>query len=398
MKIALNIERVSTQRGGAEKYAGTLARWLAWRGHEVHVFARTMDREEFAADIRFHPVRPAEIPGLRWLRAYRFALLSERALRQDAFDLIVGFQKTWYQHAYIAVGGAHPATLVCRSAQHRSPVLRACWWLSKGISPKEWSFWAIARRQFHTVHRPHIIAPSRMVAQHFRQYHGIEPERISVVYNALDTATALPGPQARETFRRRQGIGEGDAAVLFVARNYGLKGLEPLLEAFAVVTRTHRHARLVVCGSNRERRYRRMVQRLRIANRVTFLGAVDDIGECFAGCDAFAFPSFYDPCSLVVLEAMAAGLPVITTRHNGACELLDEGKDGFVIDSPWDVEALSDRIHRLLADRALRATMGNRAHVKVGRHTVDARQEELWRALEEAAEDPRANPGARHPR
>jgi UDP-glucose:(heptosyl)LPS alpha-1,3-glucosyltransferase len=235
-----------------------------------------------------------------------------------------------------------------------------------------------------------------MVAQHFREYHGMEPERIRVVYNALDPR--VPRPGAREAFRRRQGLGAEDGALLFVARNYGLKGLEPLLEAFAVVSRTHRGGRLVVCGSTRDRRYRRLVRRLRIVDRVTFLGAVDDIGECFAGCDAFAFPSFYDPCSLVVLEAMAAGLPVITTRCNGACELLDEGKDGFVIDSPWDVEALADRMHRLLADPALRATMGNRARGNVVRYTVDARQEELWRALEEAAQDPRANPGARHPR
>jgi UDP-glucose:(heptosyl)LPS alpha-1,3-glucosyltransferase len=395
MKIALNIETVSTRRGGAEKYAGTLARWLAGRGHEVHVFACAMEQDGLTPAVRFHPVRPAAIPGLRWLRAYRFARLSERILRPHTFDLIIGFQKTWHQHAYIAVGGAHPATLACGSAQHRRPVARVGWWVSKRLNPKEWSFRAIARRQFQTVHRPCIIAPSRMVAEQFRHHHGIEPERITVVHNALDALTPPPAPDVRETFRRRHGIGDHEVAVLFVARNYGLKGLEPLLEAFAPVARTHRPAYLVLCGSGRESRYRRIAGRLGIAERVLFLGDVEDVGECFAGCDAFAFPSFYDPCSLVVLEAMAASLPVITTRQNGAGELLDEGKDGFVIDSAWDVEALSDRIRRLVADPALRATMGNRARENVARYTVEAQQEKLWRALETAAKDPQANPAVR---
>jgi UDP-glucose:(heptosyl)LPS alpha-1,3-glucosyltransferase len=395
LKIALNIEVVSMRRGGAEKYAGSLARWLVGRGHEVHVFAREFDLDGTAGRIQFHPVRPARIPGLRWLRAYRFARLSEQALRRDRFDLIVGFQKTWYQHAYIAVGGAHPATLACRSAQHRSPAARAIWWLGKRVNPKEWSFGMLARRQFQTPHRPHVIAPSRMVAEHFHLFHGIEPERIGVVYNALDASLPLPGPEARRVFRRQHDIGGPDAAVLFVARNYALKGLEPLLESFASVARSERHARLVVCGSARQGRYRRIARWLNVADRVLFLGAVPDVGECFAGCDAFAFPSFYDPCSLVVLEAMAAGLPVITTKKNGAGELLDEGKDGFVIDSAWDTEALSERIRRLVAEPGLRMEMGACARRNVARYTVEARQEELWRALQDSASDPRADPAVR---
>jgi UDP-glucose:(heptosyl)LPS alpha-1,3-glucosyltransferase len=394
VKIALNIEVVSSHRGGAEKYAGSLARWLVSRGHEVHAFARECDLDGPSARVQFHPVRPTWIPGLRWLRAYRFARLSEQALRRDRFDLIVGFQKTWYQHAYIAVGGAHPATLACRSAQHRRLAVRTVWWLGKRVNPKEWSFGLLARRQFHTVHRPHVIAPSRMVADHFRRFHGVEPERIGVVYNALDFTPS--GPEARGAFRLQHGIGEQDAAVLFVARNYALKGLEPLLESFAVVARSERHARLVVCGSARQGRYRRMARRLNIASRVLFLGSVPDVGECFAGCDAFAFPSFYDPCSLVVLEAMAAGLPVITTQQNGAGELLDEGKDGFVIDSAWNTEALSDRIRRLVAEPKSRMEMGARARRNVVRYTVEARQEELWRALQDAASDPRADPAVRY--
>jgi UDP-glucose:(heptosyl)LPS alpha-1,3-glucosyltransferase len=147
-------------------------------------------------------------------------------------------------------------------------------------------------------------------------------------------------------------------AVLFVARNYALKGLEPLLEAFAPVARDFSKCFLLVCGSGRDRRFRRQVLRLGLADRVLFLGFVDNIQECFAGSDAFVFPTFYDPCSLVVLEAMQAGLPVITTRQNGAGELLTEGIDGFVVESPWSKDQLTDRMARLVGDADLRSRMG----------------------------------------
>jgi len=99
--------------------------------------------------------------------------------------------------------------------------------------------------------------------------------------------------------------------------------------------------RLLACGGKREAAHGRQAERLGITGQVNFLGFVDDIRSCFAGADVFAFPTFYDPCSLVVLEAMRAGLPVITTRANGAAELITDGSEGFIIDSPWDTDAFA---------------------------------------------------------
>jgi UDP-glucose:(heptosyl)LPS alpha-1,3-glucosyltransferase len=389
MKIALNIETVGARRGGAEKYAGSLARWLAGIGHDVHVVAREVDAGELPSQVVVHPVKPFCPPGFGAFRAYMFARASERALRQHHFDLIVGFVKTWHQHAYLAVGGAHPASLDCNSRRFRSPMARAAWRGLKAISPKQWAFAAIARRQFHGERRPHIIAPSRMVAEHFRQYHSVAADEISVVYNGLDAAAALNGPaEARAKFRRRHSIGGGDVAVLFVARNYVLKGLEPLIESFVPVARACPRARLLVCGSTRDERFRRQVRRLGLRACVQFLGFVDDIRECFAGSDLFAFPTFYDPCSLVVPEAMHAGLPVVTTKQNGAGEMLTEGVDGFVVDSPWATEQLAERIMRIARDEPLRRRMSDAARTHVRAYTIEAMQDQLLEALHRAAAIP----------
>jgi UDP-glucose:(heptosyl)LPS alpha-1,3-glucosyltransferase len=200
---------------------------------------------------------------------------------------------------------------------------------------------------------------------------------------------------ARDAFRRRHGLGPDDVAVLFVARNYVLKGLQPLLDAFAKIGRQPNRSRLIVCGSRRDSRFRRQARRLGVADRVLFLGFVDDVRECFAGCDVFAFPTFYDPCSLVVLEAMNAGLPVVTTRQNGAGELLIEGVDGFVIASPWAQPQLADRLGRLVCNAELRRRMGEAAHRHVRAFTVEARQQEMLTALERAVGDRLAQPALR---
>jgi UDP-glucose:(heptosyl)LPS alpha-1,3-glucosyltransferase len=396
MKIALNIETVGARRGGAEKYAGSLARWLAAIGHEIHVAAREVDAGELPPEVTVLPIKPFCPPGLGAFRAYMFARASEQALRGRQFDLIVGFVKTWHQHAYLAVAGAHPASLDCNSRRFRSPVARAAWRTLKAISPKQWAFAAIARKQFHGEYRPHIIAPSRMVAEHFQQYHGVSADQISVVYNGLDAAAALPDPAtSRVNFRRRLGFTAADVLVLFVARNYELKGLEPLIESFVPVARACPRARLLVCGSTRDVRFRRQVRRLGLRACVHFLGFVDDIRECFVGSDLFAFPTFYDPCSLVVPEAMHAGLPVITTRQNGAGEMLTEGVDGFVVDSPWATDQIADRIVRLARDEPLRRHMSDSARTHVRAFTIEAMQDQLLEAFGRAAGVSIGRPGER---
>ncbi|NUQ63934.1 MAG: glycosyltransferase family 4 protein [Pirellulales bacterium] len=382
MKIALNIEMIG-KRGGAEKYAGSLARYLAAAGHEVHVVARQVDPGELPPEVRVHRIRPARVPGLGWLRAYRFAAASERVLRGLQVDCILGFSKAWRQHAYLSVGGPHRAALDHGSQRFRSRWLRAVWRLGKLLSLKQWSFRLIDRKAFHSGRMPHVIAVSRMSAEHFRQYHGVPADRLSVVYNGLDDGNPLDDPAAaREAFRRELGLADDDVAVLFVARNYALKGLAPLLEAFAPVAASQPRAKLVVCGNDRSASYRRHARRLGIEDRVRFLGFLEDVRGCFAGCDLFAFPSFYDPCSLVVLEAMAAGLPVIATRQNGAGELLTEGADGFVLESPWAVEQMTDRIGRLVRDDELRRRMGREAAVHVQAFTLGARMQELLAIVE----------------
>jgi len=386
MKIALNIEWIGARRGGAEKYAGTVARALLTAGHEVHVVARGVDAGELPDDVPLHEVRLVDVPGLGWSRTYRFAAASARMLSREKFDLVVGFNKTWHQDVYLAVAGAHPASIDCGLRRFTRPLDRTLHALGKAISPKQWLFRRIDRKQFHGERRPLVVAPSRFSAAHFREYHGLPPWRIETVYNGIEAPSSTADrAELRAAFRREQGLAGGQTAVLFSARNYELKGLAPLLRAFAEIAPARPSAVLVVCGSRRDAMFRRQAAELGIADQVRFLGFVDDVAPCFAGCDMFAFPTFYDPCSLVVLEAMLAGLPVITTRTNGASELITSGRDGIVVSSPDDVEGLAARLATLCDDAELRTRIGAAAARKAAGFTIDTRLGELLAVLERAA-------------
>ncbi|NNJ26711.1 glycosyltransferase family 4 protein [Alienimonas chondri] len=393
MKIALTIEKVGSGFGGAENTVAMFAQVMHDAGHEVTIFARKAGGLDLPPAVRVELLPLGLLGKVRWLRAVRFAQAAANAVSGGRFDLTIGFNKTYAQDVLIAVAGAHPGTLEYNRARFRSPLKRAVWSLGKRINPTQIGYRWINRQAFGGNRPgepggecgPFVIAPSEMIAEHFRRFHGVPADRIAVVPNGIRIPETPPSPaeiaDRRAQFRDRAGLAESDVAALFIAWNYALKGLEPLLEAFAVVAPQHPTAALVVCGSPKNGRYRAMADKLGLADRVRWIGPVSDPREAYAGCDLLAFPTFYDPGALVVAEAQVAGLPVITTRQNGAGELLTEGVDGFVIDSPWATADLADRIGRLVGDADLRRAVGAAALAGAARHDLKARLRETLDAL-----------------
>ena len=140
------------------------------------------------------------------------------------------------------------------------------------------------------------------------------------------------------------------------------KGLEPLLHAVRLVP-PEALFRLLVAGGPRTARWERLARRLGVADRVRFIGYCADTRNCYFTADFLVHPTFYDPCSLVVLEALACALPVITTRANGASELLHPLQEGYVLDDPHDHERLAwcmaqlcDPVRRAACAQAARRT------------------------------------------
>jgi UDP-glucose:(heptosyl)LPS alpha-1,3-glucosyltransferase len=141
---------------------------------------------------------------------------------------------------------------------------------------------------------------------------------------------------------------------------------------------------LLVCGGGKIGPFRGLVERLGLSRFVRLIGFAPDVKACFHASDFFVLPSYYDPCSLVVFEALACGLPVITTRCNGAGEVMTEGREGFVVPSPDAHEALADALNRMCDDPARRAM--SRAAVALGEaQSFDNHVSRLLGVFEEVA-------------
>jgi len=257
--------------------------------------------------------------------------------------------------------------------------------LAKRFDLAHWSFAALERRQYLGRQRPLIIVNSEMVRGHFQHYYGIDSADVRLLYSAIDPSRfpEHDRPRRRLEWREQWGIRADESVGLFAAMNYRLKGLEPLLHAVSLLP-ARPGFRLVVAGNPRMQKYERLARRLGIANRVQFLGPRRDMLHCYFAADFLVHPTFYDPCSLVVLEALACGLPVITSRYNGASELLRPPHDGYVIDDPHDHAQLAACIEQLLDPRRRKAS-AKAARRRAAEWTWEQHYRQFVQILAEAA-------------
>jgi len=369
MKIGLAVEHLDPHRGGCEHWTYQFAERLLARGHEVHVVAQTFAPAALELPIVAH--RLGNIRG----RLPR-ARAAEDKLRGLELDVIHDMGMGWYCHVFESHDGS-------RLAQWEQKTATLPRWLRPAkralvrVLPRYTEFRRLIARQLADPHRL-ILALSKMVADDFLRYHSVRPEQIRLIYNGVDTERFSPAACAghRESIRRRWGVRPDETVFLFVGHDFVRKGLATAIRAAARLAAAGRPARLVVVGGKRTASYARLARRYG-AERVTqFAGTVADAVPHYAAADVCVLPTFYDPCSLVVLEAASCGLPCITTRFNGAGELMTDGQDGYILDDPADDRALADRMERLL-DPALRTAVGEAARRLALQHTLDRNCDEI---------------------
>ncbi len=201
-----------------------------------------------------------------------------------------------------------------------------------------------------------------MVAADLRTYYDIPDERLHVIYNGVDLERFHPERLAARRAAARQAFSLPDNALVFalVAHNFKLKGVAELIRAAALLNATEQAFCVVIAGKASPRRYREMARKQGCHDRIRFTGPLEAVEDLYAAADVYVHPTWYDPCSLVVLEALAAGLPVITTRCNGASEIMTDGQDGFLLDTPADVVRLADRMGFFLEPHRARSRWGDR--------------------------------------
>lgn len=358
MKIGLVLEHFDPQRGGLENWTWQFAGRLKELGHEVHVIACDFAAPDSGNAPVLHPVENAASP---LLRAARF----EEVLRSLSLDVIHDMGCGWHADVFHPHGGSTRAF-----REHN--LMRIPRW-------RQIRFWRERRyREQAEIERREladpealVVAVSQMVLEHFHALHGVPRERLRLIHNGVDGErfSTLHCAGIREASRPMTGASGDETVFLLVAHNLRLKNAESAIRALAVLVAGGAPARLLIAGGKRPGPFVELARKLGISDRVMFLEAVGDIRPCYAAADVCVHPTWYDPCSLVALEALACGLPLITTCFNGVSELMHEGEEGFLLASPADVVALAERM-RLLLDPALRTRMGASARRLAAQHSL----------------------------
>ena len=376
MKVGLVLEQFDLRRGGAEQWTRQFAVQLLARGHEVHVVA-----ERFSEEVQALPIVTHRLPRVRSRLA--FAEAAQAKLRSLRPEVIHDMGSGWYCDVFHPHGGSWA------SVSERKLLLQPRWMrpLKQKVDrllPRQRGYQALMSRQYADNGQV-LVALSRAVADDFRCFHKVANERIRMVYNGVDTDRFSPANRAvyRAGIRGRLGVGDQTVLCLIVTHNFRLKGVPTLLRAIARLHARDAPVHLIVVGGKRVGGYVRAAERLGIGDVVTFVGRVDDPVPYYAAADLYAHPTFYDPCSLVVLEALASGLPVVTSSYDGAGELIGQGTEGFVVSDPADTRELVGRLEILL-EQAVRQRMGRAARQLALKHTLRRNVDEILAVYDEA--------------
>lgn len=363
MKVALVIERIETWRGGAETSTALFAGHLAHLGCEVHVVTTT--NVPSTPDMRIIPIKAGGT-----LRATRTLLFTQRAARYlhgKDYDIVHSITPCMAADVYQPRGGTVPETLLRNVAVRSGTGARGLKRISQQLSLKYQISARMERRLLTRKPAPWVISLSDYVTDQLQRHYGFDSARVRKIFNGVDSDPTPLAERARQRaeVRAQYHLKNDDLLLLCVAHNFKLKGVHRLIEALARVrygapgeaSPPVRGGRVftVIVGRDNPRSLAQLAQRKHVENRVVFAGPTQRIASFYHAADVLVHPTYYDPCSRVVLEALASGVPVITTRFNGAAERITEGREGYVIDSPDDVSSLAGAIIALCDDDHRRA-------------------------------------------
>jgi len=374
MRIALITRRFDPAGGGTERDLAITARILAHAGHRVTIYAA-----ELRATTAEWPLRRVAAPRLgRALALLWFARAARAAARRDGADLVLSFARIVDADILRSGGGAH-SSYVRAARQWQTPAAR----IAMRLSPYHRVQTIVERRGFASPRLRRVIAVSNLVRDDLVRTFALPPAQTVTLYNGveLDRFVPEPDPAVRDAIRRDFGVTDSRPAVMFVGNGFARKGLRFLIEAWPAV---HADARLIVVGTDQAAAsYERLVRRLGINGRAKFLGRRSDVERLMRGADVFALSSLFEPFGNVALEAMAAGVPALTTALCGVAEVMPDALRPFIVNQPSNPGELAARMNALIeAAPALKAI----ARAAAGQFTWERYARELLSIIEAAAD------------
>ena len=359
LRIAVLNRVFSPIGGGAERYSIALVEQLAQR-HEIHVFAQRIEHRW--PGVTYHRVSsPMTKP--RWINQLWFASATWWATRRG-FDVVHSHENTWHGN----VQTVHVVPVRYKLFQGRSGWRRLLRWLKVFSSPRLLVYLGLERLRFSVRDgRRIVLASGSLVAQMATSYPAAVPA-LQVLTPGVAKVMGVASFSERLAARARLGLPATGHGILFVANDYRKKGLDALLRALA---QWPGDSWLAVVGDAAQiPEYSARARTVGVADRVAFLGPLKEISDAYQAVDCLAHPTLEDTFAMVVLEALAHGLPVLVSAepYCGISALLEHERNTLILEEPTDAAALARALDRLFQDQALYQALSAAALTFAARH------------------------------
>ncbi|HDQ02963.1 MAG TPA: glycosyltransferase family 1 protein [Deltaproteobacteria bacterium] len=353
-KIAVVIPKYGVV-GGAEQFVAELTENLRMlNSYDYFVYANRWRTS--SATMKFHKVPIITLP--KFLTTLSFAYFARCGLANNSFDIV---------HSHDRIFSADLFTL--HGIPHR-------YWV-RNIRRKKMSLYDAAtswmeKKMIEDGGCYKFIAVSELTKKIFLEEYPIDPEKVAVIHPGvhLKDFTVFDRAAVRAETRKIYGIPADEPVLIFASMNFEIKGLDYIMNSLSVLKSEGHLFRLIIAGKGNKRKYARLAYKTGIAENIIFTGRLDkkNLIRHYLAADMYIMLSAFDTFGMVVLEAMAAGLPVIISGNVGAKDLVEEGINGLIIDDPANYNATARKIN-LLFDRNIREKMAASALQTAAGHT-----------------------------
>ena len=348
LRIAVLNRYFSSKSGGAERYSTALVEQLAAR-HDIHVFAQQINHEW--PGVTYHTVS-SPLTRPRWINQLWYATATWWATRRG-FDVVHSHENTWHGQ----VQTVHVLPVKYTLFNGLSGWQRTMRWVKVLTSPRLITYLWLERLRFSDRYQRCIVVTSSSLKSHMVSTYPATTDRLKVVSPGVSIADGIAAPTRQTAARQRLNLPESGRGVLFVGNDYRKKGLATLIKALALLPETNW---LAVVGNNAQvPEFKAQARVAGVAGRIFFLGGLKEIEEAYIASDCLAHPTLEDTFGMVVLEAMAHGLPVVVScaQYCGIASLLTDGSNALILAQPRDSDELARALLRLSQDLALRLAL-----------------------------------------
>ena len=321
MKVAVVIERYDVSLGGAEWLVFELVLALSHLGVDVDILAARGD--DMAANVRIL----CRTDRYKRVSLASFAEALRHYLRESHYDILHSLIPLSFADVYQPPGGSFAEALIRNAASYRNRFVVSYKKATALLNRRRTEMLLAEKKLCQDPNGPVITALSDYVKDQFKSRYDLDNERLALIPNGVKTNSEVNIEDAKKLRRQicsRLALKESDGPIFFLfgANNFRLKGLNVLMEAMALLSNsgTLGQSYLVVAGRGKINKYQHIAQKYNIDKRIVFLGHQASIQNALSISDVAVLPTFYDPCSRFILEALAAGKPAITTRFNGAID------------------------------------------------------------------------------